>query len=470
MGDAEKVVVLSNDTIERSVIGSVMRHNELYRQNRDMLISDFFHDENVKIFSAVKEIIDKGGIATPVTVTALMDDKGQNGNRYELQRMVALADDDTFVANIRKLEDYYKRNLARLYLLQCAEDAVKMGSALNETLDRAEKEMKGLSSGYGAESIVSAMEAMKRIRQTVHDVRDEKVSTGILTGYSIFDSNYGLHDDNLIIIAARTGVGKTALAMNIAANIARDGTGVAYYSSEMGVVELWSRVISYDMKMRSLDILHRKLSDTELDKINEVTENYSRYPLYIDEEASVQFNRMVRSIRTMVARFHVKVVMVDYLQIVRTTQRFDSETLRLAFIVRELKNLAKELHIIVVVLSQLNRVGAKDGTVSKFALRGSGEIEEAADIVVMIERPDADPNTKGHHFTGLFSWVKDTTNKALLKMDKGRSMGVSEYLVDFIPEYTLFVDNGYKFENKKQEEKEKEQDPLPVATERELPL
>lgn len=441
MAEVNEVVVLSNDTVECSVIGSILRYNELYTQNRDVLIPNFFHGVNVNIFTAIKELLDKGNAATPVTVTALLDDKKQGGNRFELQRMVALCDADTFNANIRKLEDYYKRNMARLYFQQCADEAVKMGMSLDDTLNNLQREIKNLLSGCGNESIVSASEAMKRIKQHVLDVRDGKVSPGIKTGFRIFDVNYGLHEDDLIIIAARTGVGKSALAMNMSTNIARQGIGVAYYSSEMSVNQLWSRVISYDMKMRSLAILNEKLSDQEMNRLSQVADNYEKYPLFIDEEASVQFSRVIRSIRKMNQSFGVKVFVVDYLQIVRMAKNFDSEAQKLAFITRELKNIALELHVVVLLLSQLNRGGVKDGVITKFGLRGSGEIEEAADTVVMIDRPDADPNTKGKKFEGNFSWVPDTTNKAIFRLDKGRSTGNAEFLVDFLPEYTLFVDN-----------------------------
>ena len=437
-----KTVILSNETIEYAVIGTILRHSECYIQSRDVLNPDMFHDENRQIFIAIKEVFESGNIATPITVTACLNDKGINGNRIELQRMVAYSDTDTFQMNVRKLDEYYKRSLARAYFQQFADEAVKMGNSLDEIIDRSVKELKGLTSVSSADSVVSASEAMQRMKQHVLDVRDGKISPGIKTGFRIFDVNYGLHDDDLVVIAARTGVGKSALAMNMAINIAKNGIGVAYFSSEMGLLQLWARVISYDMKMRPLDILNMKMSDEELNRLALVTDNYSKYPLRIDEEACADFDRIIRSIRTMHQQFDTKVFVVDYLQIVRTTKNFDSETQRLAYISRELKNIAKELHVAVVLLSQMNRGGAREGYISKFLLRGSGEIEEAADSIVLIERPDADPNTRGKKFTGVFDWVQDTTNKALFILHKGRSTGDSEFLENFIPEYTLFTDYG----------------------------
>jgi replicative DNA helicase len=184
------------------------------------------------------------------------------------------------------------------------------------------------------------------------------------------------------------------------------------------------------------------MSDEEMNRLSEVAANYEKYPLYIDEEASVTFDRMMRSIRKMVTEYGVRVIFVDYIQIVRISKRFENESQKLAFISRELKNIAKELHIVVVALSQLNRSGVKEGVVSKSSLRNSGELEEASDTILLIDRPDADLNTKGKKFEGDFSWVANTENKAVFKIDKGRSTGCAEYLVDFIPEYTMFLDNA----------------------------
>lgn len=442
MGNANEIVILSNESVERSVIGSILRHNELYTQNRDILSAELFRGENVRVFSAIKRIINNGGVATPVSVSAELSDSGVEGNRFELQRYVALADVDSFQSNVKKLDDYYKRNAARLIFLQMADEAVKMDTRLDDTIERADKDTKNLMRSDSTDGIISASEAMRMMKQHVMDVRDGKASQGIMTGFRAFDSYYGIHEDQLVIIAARTGVGKTALAMNISANVAKRGVPVSYYSSEMGALELWARIMSYGMEMRSVDILHNKLSDHEINRMAAVADNYEKYPLYIDEEASVSFDRMMRSIRKMVTEYGVKVVVVDYLQIVRIGKKFDSESQKFAYIARELKNIAKELHIVVIALSQLNRVGVKEGVISKSSLRNSGELEEAADTILLIDRPDADLNTKGRKFEGEFAWVGDTTNKAVFKIDKGRSTGCAEYLVDFIPEYTMFLDNA----------------------------
>lgn len=437
-----QAVVLRSEDTERAVIGTLLRYNEFYRQNADILVSDMFHDEYRIIFNAAKSLIDKGEAATPVTVAAVLNDGGNKGDRMEIQRMVALSDRDTFVQNVRKLSDYYKRNMARLYFLQSAEDAVKMGVSLDDTIASGQKNVMELVGNDGADGITTASMAMERIKKHALDVREGKVPPGIMTGFRAFDCNYGIHDDQLVIIAARTGVGKSSLAMNIAVNVARQGVGVAYYSLEMGVEELWARVLSADMGMRALDILHRKLADFELNRLEKVTQNFAKYPLYIDEDATVKFERLQRSIRTMHQKYGVKLFVVDYLQILKSEKTFENEAISLATMSRELKNIAKELHVAVIALSQMNRAGVKEGIISKFGLRGSGEIEEGADTVVMIDRPDADPNTKGKKFTGDFSWVADTTNKALLILNKGRSTGGSEFLMDFNPEYTLFTDSG----------------------------
>ena len=258
--------------------------------------------------------------------------------------------------------------------------------------------------------------------------------TCLTTGFSLFDDYFLLRPTTLTVIAAFTSVGKSALAMNISKNVAMHGYGVAYYSLEMGKAELASRGISKDVGVPASIIVNRKLTEQQMMRFREAVESCSGLPIFIDERSTVSFDRTVRSIRTMVKTKGIKLAVIDYLQIY--TQVSDNAEASLAYMARAAKNIAKECGIAVILLSQLNRSGSHP---SIKMLRGSGQIEESADNIVLIDRPEAYPDNSVKKYEGEFE-NEPVEGTAKFMLVKGRGVGTGCSLVGFDGRYTQFYE------------------------------
>ena len=257
----------------------------------------------------------------------------------------------------------------------------------------------------------------------------------------MFDEHFLLRPTTLTIIAAFTGVGKSSIAMNIAMNTASLGNPVAYYSLEMGKSELAARALSGKAGISSSVIVNCKLEEYQLQQFDRAVGETGGLPIYIDERATVSFDNTIKSIRTLVGTKNIKLAVIDYLQIY--SQVGNSVEASLAYMARSAKNIAKECGIAVILLSQLSRGNAHP---SINQLRGSGQIEESADNIVLIDRPEAYPNNT-IRYEGDFS-DQDTHGTAKLILAKGRGVGTGNALVGFDGRFTQF----YELDNKPQVE------------------
>ena len=259
------------------------------------------------------------------------------------------------------------------------------------------------------------------------------------------DEKGGLRLGSILVIGAFTSYGKSSLAMNMAINVAKSGTPVVYYSMEMGTIELWSRVLSKTAGVNANKMMNFPLKIEERRSVDIACEKFANLPLYIDEKSTTKFSKMMRSVRMLVKKRGVKMFFVDYLQIFVQNGVKEKEESALSSMVRECKNMCRELGIVGVILSQLRRNGEEKHP-SIEMLRGSGQIEESADSVMLIDRPEARPDWKVDKFLGKFSEV-DIKGKAVFNVVKGRNTGLGAYLVGFDQEYTTFYELEQNTEN-----------------------
>ena len=223
------------------------------------------------------------------------------------------------------------------------------------------------------------------------------------TGFIDLDAKLtGLKPGALTILAARPAMGKTALGLNIAANLSIDaGIPVAFFSLEMTSDELTNRLISSRAKVNGSAIRQKKLSETECDRYIDATNRLHNARIYIDETPSIDISTLSDRARRMHVQYGIKALFVDYLQLMTcSAKRVQNREQEIATISRGLKKIAKELHIPVVALAQLNR--AVDSRVDKRPvlsdLRESGSIEQDADLVMFIHREDYyQPNSEPTH-------------------------------------------------------------------------
>ena len=262
------------------------------------------------------------------------------------------------------------------------------------------------------------------IGSLMNDVADrmaDKGERGIMTGLNIFDSRFGWHRGDLVIVAGATSQGKSTLASTVAFNMANAGEPVAYYSLEMSAKQLTARMMARCTQVSSSTTLYAKLSDQEYKQVYDGSLGIKKLPIYFDEKNKTSFVNMCSSIRRMVKRYGVKVVFIDYLQILANGSRDNRESL-IGDMARDLKRLAVEENICVCALSQLSRPKDEKGRPRLNQMRGSGQIEEACDMAVLIHRPNLQ---------------KESAN---IYLDKGRNIGVAKDIIKFNGNLSYFSD------------------------------
>lgn len=258
------------------------------------------------------------------------------------------------------------------------------------------------------------------------------VVRGVKTGFTDFDRHTGgLHEGDLTIIAAASSQGKTSFALNIAKNVAHESK-VAIYSLEMNDVQLASRIISSVSGLSSKEILYRSMSNEMIKEFDTGVGKIQDLGIYFDDRSTSSIETIIQSIRKMVFKFGIRGVIIDYLQILSISNKTMTEEQFLGYVTRRLKNLAKELNIWVLALSQLNRKNAENAP-SLADIRASGQIVEAADNVVFIYRPELYSRSYPAPFAST-----STIGTAMIDFAKGRSVGITKFILGFKQEQTLF--------------------------------
>jgi len=257
--------------------------------------------------------------------------------------------------------------------------------------------------------------------------------TGIDTGFNKLNRlTNGLQGGDLIVIAGETSQGKTSLALNIAQVAGRDNP-VYFVSCEMMASQITARMLSYSSEINSNQILTGKLNDFDTGILLRHATDVSVNKLLINGHDN-SIDKIIASIRVYHATKHINMVVIDYLQLISTTERASKEQ-QTAQIARRLKNLAKELNIPVILLSQLNR--DKFSPFPKLSrLRDSGQIEEAADLVIFVYRPE-------YYGEELFKDGSPSEGRAQIIIAKGRNTGIGTFYVKFHKQITKFEDEEY---------------------------
>lgn len=435
---------------ERAVLGTLIRYNEQWEKYSDILNVDMFYEGmERKVFRCIEGVISEGNIAN---LNSLCEYAERNDirltdgmateytpadNRHQFAQIVVLNSIYTIQQDIDRLARLSKQRLSWLLLQQVSKNVVDPTLDIDEELQMCMSSLQALQGDRSNESIVSLSDATERLRATIKENATGNKST-LECGFRLFDNHYLLRGTTVTVLAAFTSVGKSSLATNIAVNVASRGVPVAYYSKEMDVKELTSRIFSKAMGISSSFILNGSLNENMQQKFDEVTKERRNLPVYMDERSTVSFERTLRSIRTMVKTKGVRLVVIDYIQIFcqNGSMENDRQEQELGYMIRALKNIAKELDIAVLVLSQLKR-GAEHPSINM--MRGSGQIEESADHIVLIDRPEAYPDNKVKKYVGEYA-DRSIQNTAKLILSKGRGVGTGCSLVAFEAKYCLFYD------------------------------
>lgn len=444
-----QVVLPSDEKAEINILGTMICHEELFTQVEDIIDSTMFYNRTLQfLFRIFKYIIQKHEVIDESSVVECFEKFRKNINITvdeikDSLRLVGASDSPkTFMQDVNRVIEYSTRRKTWEILQKMSTQAVTLTENADDTIRDTIKKLEVVSGSVNVDSgIIDAKTAIDMVYAQISDNLQGVNRATFKTGFRFSDAKGGLRLGSVVVVGAWTSVGKTSLAMNIAYNVASSGVPSAYYSLEMGAVELWSRIIACNTNISAGKILNYPLKREEVSVIDKTVDSLYNIPLYIDDKATTSFSKMLRSVRTMVKKYGIKLFVVDYLQIFAQNQRSSNEESIISGMARECKNICRELNICCILLSQLRRdKDERHPTIDM--LRGSGQIEESADVVVLIDRPDAHPDWGVKTFLG---GKEDAEGKAELRVCKGRNIGLGTYIVGFDATKTQFYElDGYK--------------------------
>lgn len=377
---------------EQSVLGALLVDSACMPTVLEYLTTDSFYKEQHKeLFSLMLSMFSSGETMDFITIlgrvrAAHIFDSDESAKLY-LTQLVQIVPTTKNVDEYAKIvrERYYIRRLISVssdIRLKASE-----GLEAKELLDRAEQQIYEIRQGkdstglvHISDVIIGTYDDLQRISKESHDGL-----LGISSGFSDLDrATNGLNKSDLIILAARPGVGKTSLALNIAAHVGeRSGKAVAVFSLEMSKEQLVMRMLSSAAKVPNQQLRIGQLDDSQWTDLAEASGTLSSSAIYIDDTSSINIGDMRAKLRRI---DNLGFVVVDYLQLMTSSKRFENRTTEVSAITRDLKILAKDLGVPVMVLSQLSRASEKNAKPMLSDLRESGSIEQDADIVLMLYR------------------------------------------------------------------------------------
>ena len=405
----------SNNEAEQALLGAILVNNSAYHRVSEFLTPDHFAlPVHGRIFAAIVKLIERGQIANPVTLKNFFDQDAALAEIGGAQYLARLAAN---VVTIINAQDYgrtiYDLHLRR-QLITIGEDMVNEAYSYEfereapQQIEEAEKRLFDLATtgqaegGFRpfdkalAEAILMAEAAFKRSGRT----------TGISTGFVDLDKLLGgLHPSDLIVLAGRPSMGKTAIATNIGFNAARafkpkqladgrigaeDGARVGFFSLEMSAEQLATRILSEESGVSSNNIRKGEVSHEDFDRFIEASQTLSVAPFYIDDTPALSIAALRTRARRLQRQHGLDLIIIDYLQLVRGTADQDNRVQEISEITRGLKTLAKELGVPVIALSQLSRAveAREDKRPMLSDLRESGSIEQDADVVMFVYREE----------------------------------------------------------------------------------
>ncbi|MGJ8737198.1 replicative DNA helicase [Zobellia laminariae] len=386
--------------LEEVVLGAMMIDKKGVDEVIDILHPDvFYKDAHRHIYEAIFKLFESSEPVDLLTVSSQLKRDGRldtiGGDFYliKLTQKVASSAHIEFHARII-LQKYIQRSLIKISN-EIIEEAYDESTDVFDLLDSAESKLYDVTQGNLKRSAETAMDLVIQAKKKIEEISNKEGMSGIATGFDKLDKlTSGWQPSDLIIVAARPGMGKTALTLSMARNIAVDGgQGVAFFSCEMSSVQLITRLISSETGLSSEKLRTGKLEKHEWEQLNVKVKALEKAPLFIDDTPSLSIFDLRAKARRLASQHNIKIIIIDYLQLMTAggTSKGGNREQEISTISRNLKALAKELNIPVIALSQLSRAvetrgGSKRPLLSD--LRESGAIEQDADIVSFIFRPE----------------------------------------------------------------------------------
>ena len=446
--------------LEAVVLGAMLIDKKGVDEVIDILHKDVFYVEaHQHIFEAVFQLfqeaqpIDLLTVSNKLKMNEKLDTAGGDYYLIELTRKVGSSAHIEFHARII-LQKFVQRSLIKIST-EIIEDSYADNKDVFDLLDEAEAKLYEVTQGNLKKSVETAQDLVIQAKQKIEEISNKDGLSGIPSGYDKLDKlTSGWQPSDLVIIAARPGMGKTALTLSMARNIAvNTNIPVAFFSLEMSSVQLITRLISSETGLTSEKLRTGKLEKHEWEQLNVKAKALESAPLFIDDTPSLSIFDLRAKARRLASQHKIKLIIIDYLQLMTagSSQKGGNREQEISTISRNLKALAKELDIPVIALSQLSRAvetrgGSKRPLLSD--LRESGAIEQDADIVSFIYRPE---------YYKIDEWDDEdqspTDGQAELIIAKHRNGGLENIRLKFIGELGRFenledFDMPFEFESK----------------------
>ncbi len=426
-----------NIEAEQSVLGSMLLDREIIPAITEILKSeDFYREDHKEIYSAIISLFDSGEPIDLVTVSEMLKQRGTLEAVGGLEYLANLATMVPTTANARHYAKIVEEKSILRKLIKVSMDIVEMGYSSAEevdyVLDRAEKSIFDIMQRKRVQGFVHIKDILYETLDTLEELYHNKGNiTGVPTGFIDLDNKLaGLHNSDLILFAARPGMGKTAFTLNVAAHAAiRARVPVAIFNLEMSKEQLVNRILASEVMIDSHKMRTGKLDDEDWKKIARGLGPISEAPIYIDDTPGITITEIRAKCRRLKLEKGLGLVIIDYLQLLQSTGKSESRQVEISAMSRSLKILAKELNVPIFTCSQLSRAPEQrtDHRPMLSDLRESGAIEQDADIVLFLYRDDYyNPDT-------------DKLNIAEIIIAKHRNGSTGTVELKWMGQYTKFA-------------------------------
>ena len=391
---------------EQTVLGSILLNNEIFDEISEVKEDYFYNPINKKIFKIINDLLSKGLLANPITLKNYFTNENELTEIGGAEYLVKLTKFSTSKIQIKYYADLLhdlkiRRNLIEISR-ETLDETLNKNSEVNaeQIIESAEKKLFDIAErGRFNKSYVEFKDALlETIAMASSAYKNEEGIVGVPTGLKDLDDRLGgLHKQDLLIIAGRPSMGKTALATNIAFNAAKKllvkekKSSIVFFSLEMSSEQLSTRILSEQSRIKSNDIRRGKINQDEFEKFIETSKNLENLPLFIDDTPAITITTLSNRARRIKRMHGLDLVVVDYIQLMKSgNYKNEGRVQEIGEITQGLKALAKELDVPVLALSQLSRaVEQRDDKKPQLAdLRESGSIEQDADVVMFVYREE----------------------------------------------------------------------------------
>tara|TARA_B100001173_G_scaffold300341_1_gene299766 strand:+ start:858 stop:2279 length:1422 start_codon:yes stop_codon:yes gene_type:complete len=453
----------SNIEAEQALLGSILVNNDIIDEVSTIINPTSFYDPaHTKIYEVIETLNNKGMIANPITLKNyfekddMLDEVGGTEYLVKLTRFSGSTKQAIDYAKVIH-EMYLRRELVLISDNLSSETLNSKEQNAEKIIENTEKSLFDLAErGSFSQSFLKFNQALDQtIEMATLAMKNDKGIVGVPTGLTDLDEKLGgLHKSDLVILAGRPSMGKTALATNIAYHAAQnimsrqEKSSVAFFSLEMSSEQLSTRILSEQAKIKSDDIRRGKVTEEEINRYIETSRNIYNLPLFIDETPAITIATLSNRARRIKRLFGVSLIVVDYIQLMRSNlNKNEGRVQEISEITQGLKALAKELNVPILALSQLSRaVEQRDDKQPQLAdLRESGSIEQDADVVMFVYREAyylerKQPKLGSIEHAEWQSKMNDVNGLADIILGKQRHGPTGTIKVEFEGIYTKFKD------------------------------